>query len=115
MAVRISRAPLWRGDGGGLDVTRKSGVGLGLVFAPPWELVTAHKQGSMTDEDYTSRYMAQLQAIPDEKYHEAWRLAVQHFDGRLVLRCYCKDGKFCHTYLLIEHMLERFPDLFSII
>lgn len=113
--VRISRAPLWRGDGEGLDVTRKTGAGLGLVFAPPWELVEAHKHGRMTDEEYTWRYQAILRAIPDERFHEAWRLGMDHFNGRLVLLCYCKDGKFCHTYLLINHILERFPDLFSIV
>jgi hypothetical protein len=115
MLVKISRAPLWRGDGGGLDVTRKTGRGLGLVFAPPWNMVEAHKHGRMTDERYTELYLEQLRRIPDERYHELWQLAVVHFNARLVLRCYCKDGAFCHTYLMIDHMLERFPALFCIV
>jgi hypothetical protein len=115
VTAKISRAPLWRGDGAGLDVTRKTGKGLGLAFAPPWDMVEAHKHGRMSDEDYTLRYQSQLEGIHDERYHELWRLAMDHFAGRLVLRCYCKDGVFCHTYLLINHLLKRFPDLFSIV
>ena len=66
--VRLARAQLTRGEAGpgGIDVTRKSGRGLGLLFAPTWDMIMQHKRGCITDEEYTRRYLVILGKVPRE-------------------------------------------------
>ena len=40
-----------------LNTTAKSANGLGRVFAPTWEMVTARKREEITWEQYTERYL----------------------------------------------------------
>jgi len=112
--VRLARAQLKHGDGpGGIDVTRKTGKGLGLLFAPTWDMVMQHKKGCITDEEYVRRYLAILEKIPREVIdklhnHGLWN------GGLLILYCYCPDQSFCHTYLLLSFLASRFSDLFTL-
>jgi hypothetical protein len=112
--VRLARAQLKHGDGpGGIDITRKSGKGLGLLFAPTWDMVMQHKKGCITDEEYTRRYLVQLEKIPAEAFtklhqHGLWN------GGLLVLYCYCPDRTFCHTYLLMSYLASHWGDSFTL-
>lgn len=113
--VRVARAQLKSGETspGGVDVTRKSGRGLGLLFAPTWDMVMQHKKGCMTDEEYTERYLALLEKVPREAIDKLHQHGLWN-GGLLVLYCYCRDGLFCHTYLLLSFLTSRFPALFTL-
>lgn len=90
-----------------LDTTVKSGTGLGVVFAPTWDMVMAWKHGVVGWEVYRERYTALMR----QRYaqHPEAFLEVLHCQ-RLILCCYCKDThttiRHCHRYLLVE-ILEK--------
>jgi len=46
---------------------------------------------------------------------EAWRwLYAQAVNGEVVLLCYCRDGAaFCHTRLITQYAVEKYPKAFS--
>jgi len=112
--IRLTRAAINRTDNG-LDVTRKSGEGLGLVFAPTWDMIRAHKTNTISDGTYTKKYLEILAGIPEDLYAELYRFGALSTQpsGVLTFLCYCRDGKFCHTYLLMNYLIERFPNHFS--
>ena len=106
--VQIRRAPLRRGQQG-VDITVKSAKGPARAFAPSWDMVRGHQEGTLSDEEYTRRYLPILQAAPRETWE--W-LAKQAVGGQLTVRCFCRDGKFCHGHLLVSYATSTFPDLF---
>ena len=114
--VRVCSIPIRRDNDvfGGLDITRKSAKGLGLQFAPTWDMVMGHKGGSLTDEVYTSLYWVILDTVPQTSFDELYQHGLNH-SNRLVLQCYCRSGKFCHTILLIKYLCSRYKDKFCII
>ncbi len=86
-----------------LDITAKSGKGLGAFFAPPWKLVMASKRGEITWEEYTERYRALLW----ERYRDNPQIFRTLLNTKNpVLCCYCKDThtttRHCHRYLLLD-------------
>lgn len=84
-----------------IDITVKSGL---KIFAPSWELVLGHKDGSISDEEYTKRYRAMM--IDSWKNHRAEWEAFLRADGYKAIGCYCKPGTFCHRKLLVEIFRE---------
>ncbi|AXH70754.1 hypothetical protein [Vibrio phage BONAISHI] len=80
-----------------LDTTIKTGV---YAFAPNWDMVLAHKAGTMSDDEYVELF--KIRMIESQKtYPEIWS-ALAHVDT-LAIGCYCKAGKFCHRLLLIDY------------
>ena len=107
MPVKIRRGQLGRVCG--VNVTRGSATGLALYLAPPWSIIMGLKRGDLTEADYTLVYMAQLDRVPTQ----VWKaLADQATNGVVTIVCYCPDGAFCHTYLIIDFACRRFPGLF---
>jgi uncharacterized protein YeaO (DUF488 family) len=68
-------------------------------FAPTWDIVMGHKNGKITDEEYTKKYY-ELMKISWKNNKDKW-LEILHRD-EVVLGCYCKSGNFCHRYLLVD-------------
>lgn len=90
-----------------LDVTVKSGVGVGRLFAPTWQMVNGVKSGEMPVASYAARYRDVYLAA------RASGAARRLFDltrgcDELILLCFCPDGRFCHTLLLREYLLLDF-------
>jgi uncharacterized protein YeaO (DUF488 family) len=110
--VRLCRAQIGRGTDG-VDVTRKSAKALGRPFAPTWSMVLGYKRGSISGGQYRQQYLTLLEALDPKAIEDLWRQGVSD-GGVLVLRCYCKDGTFCHTYLLLEWLITRYPTRFTI-
>lgn len=96
-----------------LDVTVKNAKGSVRMFAPSWDMVMGHKNNpkTWTDAHYTFFYLDKLSRIPVEVWEKMHEWGVAH-GGSITLMCFCKDGTFCHTYLLIEHAVKHFPRLF---
>jgi hypothetical protein len=73
-------------------------------FAPNWNIVMDHKNGKITDEGYTEKYIQILeQSLLGRK--KEWLSVLKQKE--VVLVCMCGRGKFCHRYL-IAMFLEKF-------
>lgn len=95
-----------------VNVTAKLATGLAEMFAPSWDLVMSHKQGRLTNAGYTEGYHTLLESIPLGQilhFQEA-QLAVS---PTCVFTCFCPDGAWCHTHLLIDWLVENHPLLFA--
>lgn len=78
-----------------IDTTVKSGVKL---FAPSWHIVLAHKNGTITDQEYTTVYRSMM-AESYKNNKEQW-LSYCNKSNPVALACYCKAGVFCHRHIL---------------
>ena len=108
MTVVIRRAQIRRGQAG-VDITVKSAKDYARAFAPTWGMVMNHKNHVITDAQYTVAYRRILDKVP----YKAWVwLAQQGVNGEVTVLCYCRNGQFCHTYLLAQYAAEKYPDLF---
>ena len=73
-------------------------------------MVMGYKNGTLTEAQYTEQYMKILDAVP----RDAWKwLYEQAVNDELTLLCYCRDGWFCHTHLLIDYACQKYPQAFS--
>jgi hypothetical protein len=97
-----------------LNITVKSGSGLGKLFAPSWEMVCGHKAANgdrrfigkfplLNDAEYTHAYLELLR----ERYRQEADLFARIFEQDYVLCCYCPSGKFCHRLILVEQVLPK--------
>jgi uncharacterized protein YeaO (DUF488 family) len=73
-------------------------------------MVMGYKRRAISSPEYTRQYMGILSGVTWEQW--AW-LEQQSVVDKLTLLCYCEDGSFCHTYLLIQYMVERWPDRYT--
>lgn len=106
--ITLRRASLGRANG--VDITVANAKGFARFFAPTWDMVLGVKHGRMSPEEYTRRYLKILRA---NRNKEAWKwLRDQAVDGTLTFLCFCRDGEFCHTYLLIDYMVSKWPGYF---
>lgn len=93
---------------GPLDITIKSSTGWAKAFAPTWDMVLAHKKGTMSDEEYTLQYARILDNIPASTWETLHAYGLR-MGGHITFICYCPDGAFCHTNLLIDYMTHVRP------
>jgi len=95
------------GHARGVDTTVKSATGLWKAFAPTWTMVMGVKHGQLSHDDYTAQYHAMLAQVDAN----VWEALAQH--ERVTFLCYCRDGWFCHTHLLIDYAVAPWPERFS--
>lgn len=80
------------------DTTRR---GKHPLFAPDWEMVMGHKNGTVSDEQYRREYYALLNnrlhydPVPWQEFY------MFNQDRPIALGCYCTPGDFCHRHLLV--------------
>jgi len=109
--VKLQRAQLNK-TSSGLDVTVKSSSSWASAFAPTWEMVSGHKDGSLSDREYERLYTSILDQVGEEPFRKLYEHGVDK-GSRLTLLCYCPGGKFCHTHLLIDYAVKRYGSWFS--
>jgi len=84
-----------------IDITIKSAsTPEGRILAPLWPMVTAHKEGKLSDAGYTEKYKTLLR----ERYttDKAAFLDILR-RNRVVLCCYCSTkSDFCHRHLAVD-------------
>jgi len=100
------------GKSNGIDVTVKSASGWAAAFAPTWEMVSGHKGGTMGDIEYKQLYTEILEAAGEKAFRKLWEAGTSN-GGKLTLLCYCPSGRFCHTHLLVEYAVKRYPEWFA--
>ncbi len=93
-----------------IDITVKSGEGVGVAFAPTWDMVKGYKVwcGDMrfkakplSPEAYTERYLALMR----KRYSQDPEGFIGIFTHSIItLQCYCR-GSFCHRFIVAEHIL----------
>lgn len=84
-----------------MDTTVKSGYSL---FAPTWEMVLGHKNGVISDSDYSRLYRNLLLKSWKDRRDE-W-MSFLNDDDIYALACYCKAGNFCHRHLLVKFLKQ---------
>lgn len=82
-----------------IDTTVKSGL---KAFAPAWDMVLGHKDGSMSNERYTELYQGLMRSSWREQ-PQAWLDLLAK--PKIALACYCKPGNFCHRHILASYLL----------
>lgn len=107
--LRLKRGQIGRARG--LDVTVKSAAGFARHFAPTWQMVTAYKAGRLAAAEYAAEYRRILGDAPLCAWHALREAGLNRRSLRLL--CYCRDGAFCHTHLLIDYAVSHFPRSFS--
>lgn len=66
-----------------------------LKLAPSWDIVMKHKNGLITDAEYTTRYYNEvLNNIDPQKVYD-------YLKGHILL-CWEKSGDFCHRRIVAE-------------
>ena len=108
--IILARAPMTRRlcEPNPLDVTVKSAKGWASMLAPTWTMVRGYKDGTLSEADYTVAYREILKRkVPLVIGH--LRLGVP----AITFLCYCPDGAFCHTHLLIDLLCEHYPEDFE--
>lgn len=83
-----------------LDTTVKTSDKL---FAPTWDMVMRHKNGTLSDEEYREKYMS-LMRRSFVNQREKWDDLLQK--ERVTFVCFCRKENFCHRLLLAE-IFER--------
>lgn len=107
--VILKRAALRKGVVG-IDTTVKLSSGTARAFAPTWDMVIGIKGGSLSEEAYTQLYKGILACIPREVWR--WLHTQGEQTGEVTVLCFCPNGKFCHTLLLMDYATQYYPDLF---
>lgn len=82
-----------------IDTTVKSGL---KAFAPAWDMVLGHKDGSMSNERYTELYQGLMRSSWREQ-PQAWLDLLAK--PKIALACYCRPGNFCHRHILASYLL----------
>lgn len=92
-----------------MNITVKSSVHPGNVFAPTWDMVKEYKDKTLTPWDYAVKYFSLLmnRAVhTDGTFRSALRDITTHHN-QITLVCFCPAGEFCHRILaarLLENM-----------
>ena len=81
-----------------IDTTVKSG---NKLFAPTWDMVMGHKDGTISDEEYLARYRPMM-TLSYNNNKQMW-VDILTSNAPLVLCCYCKHGVFCHRHSLYSY------------
>lgn len=75
-----------------------------FIFAPTWDMVMGHKQGTVSDDEYRQRYFDMLvQSWLRER--PRWETLVRS-DEQVAVACFCPAGHFCHRYLLKDFLQQ---------
>lgn len=88
-----------------LDITVKSGQGLGKLLAPTWDMVMGIKRHTLAQADYTQLYLNLLRT----RYRDNKAGFIQLLTpdtGELLIACFCEPQTFCHRYIAVE-VLEK--------
>lgn len=94
-----------------IDITVKSKDPLWGVFAPSWEMVMGYKNGTMSADEYTQRYIEIVERIIQTNPNGVLDKLSKMQEAIFV--CFCRSGDFCHRLILARHLSQRFPAYFQ--
>jgi hypothetical protein len=79
-----------------VDITAKSGL---HWFAPEYANVMLHKQGMLSDAEYTELYIEKMRQS-FRQYHANWMM-LKH-KKKVSYVCYCAPNTFCHRHIFVD-------------
>jgi hypothetical protein len=94
-----------------IDVTVISSKGKHRPLAPTWGLVRDCKAKRITESQYTLFYREILADVPRDTLVAIYRIGQKH--GTITFLCCCPAGQVCHTYLLIDWLVEHYPHVYE--
>lgn len=116
--LTIATAQMRYDDRDAIDITAKSTSQAGRILAPTWELVAGHKHfanpndsrwhnaEALTDKQYSQAYLNLI----NQRYLADQRPFVYLLTRqRLILKCYCRGGAFCHRRLATGYLMGIAP------
>lgn len=68
-------------------------------LAPTWSIVTAYKEGRITQERYEELYLLQLN-------RSSPHYVVAHIPPGAILLCYERPGEFCHRHIAAKWLMQ---------
>ncbi len=83
-----------------LDITFKTGD---PTFAPTKQIVYGYKYHGLSDEEYTRRYIHQMEISYNNNRYRWEQLLSQ---DNVVLVCYCQAHEFCHRIILAKLLVQ---------
>lgn len=96
----------------GINITWKTGDPAVSCFAPYKEDSQGYLKGNITWDEYATRYLAKLNAIPKAAFKEAAQY-IFNAGIEVTLLCYCNPRTLhCHLELLIHALVFRYPKAF---
>ena len=105
MSLKVFTSNINYNGGNGFDITVKSGD---FDFAPTWDMVWSHKNGTLSDDEYVEKYTKLMEDSYNRFPHKWEKLLSKE---KVTLLCYCKKGKFCHRRLLAELLHLNFDNV----
>lgn len=98
--IKLGRQLGYQAQRAGITVVDSTVKGKSLLFAPTWDIVMGHKNGTVSDQEYRDVYLAKMrQSWIDHR--AAWEEFLRQ-DGWVAIGCYCDPGCFCHRLILVE-------------
>lgn len=79
-------------------------VNISKTLCPPWEIISKHKSGSITDDYYKNAY---LSGLPIDTPSVLEEFSNKIHPKILVLFCYENPDKFCHRHLLADFVNNK--------
>lgn len=92
---------------GRIDTSVKLSAGIWRAFAPTWDMVMGYKHGTVSEAQYTAQYRDILDRVPET----VWAQLATY--PQATVFCFCRDEWFCHTHVLIDYAIARWPERFS--
>lgn len=87
------------------DITVKGQHEDGKAFAPRWDMVMGHKNGTVSSAQYTEEYWKILNNVPPKSWY--WLLSKQE----RTLVCFCNKGAFCHRDILAQYVTQVYKSV----
>lgn len=92
----------------GVDVTAKTATGWAARLSPSWVLVRGVREGAIGRKAFRWAYENMMKRAVTEKLLGS----ILQAGPEVIFLCYCRNGGFCHTYLLIHWLCLKYPALF---
>lgn len=99
--LKVHTAEISYMDPDELDVSVRSGD---TAFAPTWDMVRLYKEGDLSEGAFTHIY-EKLMEKSYQDHPDKWQALLGK--ERVVLKCYCRHGVFCHRVLLANILQAR--------
>lgn len=96
-----------------IDITVKSARTEYKCFAPTWDLVMSSKRKQITKAQYKERFIKLLNTRNlDCAITNLQQTYITNHSKPIYLCCYCSLDRWCHTDMVIDYLIEKYPNLF---
>ena len=79
-----------------------------IKLAPSHDLLRDYKANISSQEDYTTRYIAQLDVLYNSGKLDLFVNKIKSIESDIVLLCYEKPSDFCHRHILAEYLNNKY-------